>query len=821
MDRILRFRPVILALGLAALPLLGVQPAAAEEAAKSGDLTEVQAHWGMLNKYCSECHNFEDWAGGIAFDVMSADNVHKDAETWEKAMRKLRGRLMPPPGQPRPDEAVLDQFVSAIENYIDATAVADGPHAGHVALHRLNRKEYANAIEDVLALDVDAKSMLPPDTSMDGFDNVANVLQVSPTFLDQYINAARQISMEAVGLSASEPQLKAFEAPSVATQDRHVAGLPLGTRGGFAVDNYFPTDGEYQFSVEIASQEGSVQRSYPTWWLASEHRFILTIDGEEKFTTKLGGPIDMEAVDLRQTPAITEIQNRFQDIKVHVPAGDHTIGVAFVQRSFAESDRIVDQLSPGEGEDNIPLVVRFKLLGPFDAAPVEETASRKKIFSCHPSEKAEQRACAADIMERLARQAYRRPVTHGELQTLMGFYDSGAAQAGFETGVQKSIMAMLASTKFLYRSEPAPENVAQGQSYELTDAELASRLSYFLWSRGPDDELLDLAAAKKLDDPKVLRAQVERMLADPKAKSLADNFAYQWLRIGDVDAIDPDPRLFPDFDADLRIAFKKELTLFVDSVLRSDQSVMRLLDADYTFVDERLARHYGIDDIRGTQFRKIKLDDERRWGLLGKGGLLMLTSYPNRTSPVLRGAYILENIMGTPPAAPPPNVETDLEDTKPGAVATTVRERLEVHRADPSCNMCHGVIDPLGLALENFNAIGQWREKDRWANSVIDAAGQLASGEPVNGPADVRAALLDRPDQFVQTITEKLMTYALGRTTEYEDMPTVRGIVHDSQKEGYTFASLVMGIVKSPQFQMNTLPVVEAAEDGQKQAALQ
>jgi len=815
MKRILRARSVILALGLVALPL-GIQGASAEE----NGLGEVEAHWDMLNKYCTECHNFEDWAGGVAFDVMSADTVHKDAETWEKAIRKLRGRLMPPPGKARPEAAELDGFVSAMENYIDATATADGIHPGHVVLHRLNRKEYAHAIEDVLALKVDAESLLPPDTSMDGFDNVANVLQVSPTFLDQYINAARQISMEAVGLTAAEPQLKAFEAPSVATQWTHVPGLPLGTRGGFAVDNYFPADGTYKFSVEVASQEGSIQRSYPTWWLATEHRFILTIDGQEKFTTKLGGPIDMEAVDLRQTPAITEIQNRFQDIEVQVPAGEHTIGVAFVQRSFAESDRIVDQLSPGEGEDNIPLVVRFKLLGPFDAAPVEETASRQKIFSCHPAETAEQRACAQEIMGRLAREAFRRPVTHGEMQTLMGFYDAGVEQGGFETGVQKSIMAMLASTKFLYRSEPGPQNVAEGESYELSDTALASRLSYFLWSRGPDDELLDLAAANKLDDPKVLRAQVERMLADPRAKSLANNFAYQWLRVGDVDSIDPDPRLFPDFDADLRMGFKQELTMFVDSVLRSDQSVMRLLDADYTFVNERLARHYGIANVRGTQFRKIKLDDERRWGLLGKGGLLMLTSYPNRTSPVLRGAYILENIMGTPPAAPPPNVETDLEDPKPGVAATTVRERLEIHRAEPSCNMCHGVIDPLGLALENFNAIGQWREKDRWANSVIDAAGQLASGQPVKGPEDVRAALISRPEQFVQTITEKLMTYALGRTTEYHDMPTVRDIVHNSAQEGYTFASLVMGIVQSPQFQMNTVPVAEASDDGQKQASL-
>ncbi len=794
---------------LAGLALPVLASTAAHAQANAPALRDVEAKWDLLNEYCVGCHNVEDWAGSLAFDTLSPASVADNAAIFEEAIRKMRGRLMPPPGNERPAAKELDQFVSHLESYLDDIASTEGNNPGHIAIHRLNRREYQKAIEDLLAVDVDAEDLLPPDISSDGFDNVANVLQVSPAFLEQYMQAARAISIKAVAEGEPEPDVASFDAPSLVTQYRHVDGLPLGTRGGFTAENYFPADGEYVFNIDIASVEGSLQRSYPTWWLESQHRF----DGEEVYSATLGGAEDQAAVDLQQTPAITAIQERFMDIRLPVKAGTHTVGVAFVARSFAESDRIVDHLSPGEGQDNIPVAVSFKAFGPMNAVGLPDVPSRRKIFSCYPTNNDEQRPCAEQIMASLARQAFRRPVNADDMTTLMRFYDEGQAQGGFETGVQKSIMAMLASTKFLYRAEPLPEDAKPGEGFPVTDMELASRLSFFLWSRGPDEELLALAEQGTLRETRVLREQVQRMLADPRASALTENFAFQWLKLDDVDAIDPDPRLFPDFDADLRGAFKEELALFVDSILRDDRSVVDLLDAPHSFLNERLARHYGIDSVRGSQFRRVELADERRYGLLGKGGLLLLTSYPNRTSPVLRGAYILETLIGTPPAAPPPGVETDLDARAPGEEIKTLRLRLEAHREQPSCNQCHGVIDPLGLALENFNAIGQWQDMDRYARAPIDAVGQLATGEPVAGPVDLHRALRERPDQFVQALTEKLMTFALGRTVEHFDMPIVRGVVRQAKAADYRFAAIVQGIVESAAFQMKSLPTEEHAAD--------
>lgn len=791
--------------GLALSPLW---LAAAEAPGDEKALKAVADQWSLLTEYCVGCHNSEDWAGSLTFDTYSADTMHENPAMWEAATRKLRGRLMPPPGNDRPDEKAINSFVASVETYLD-TLARGNTHPGHIAVHRLNRKEYENAIEDLLAFHIDAEEYLPSDTVSDGFDNVANVLQVSPSFLEQYMSAARAISIMAIGVANPPPDVASFEAPSLANQYRHVDGLPLGTRGGYAADHYFLADGEYEFNVEIASQEGSLQRSYPTWWLESQHRFILTIDDEEVYSATLGGKEDEEAVDLAQTPAITEIQNRFAKIRIPVSAGTHKLGVAFEARTFAESDRIVDHISPGEGQDNIPVVVSFKAVGPFNAGGLPDVPSRSKIFSCYPADVSQQGPCAREIISTLARQAYRRPVTEDDMKPLMQFYDSGLEQGGFETGIQKGIMAMLGSTKFLYRAEPLPEGAQPGQAYPLTDLELASRLSYFLWSRSPDEELLSIAEQNRLSDSKVLKQQVTRMLADPRAQSLTHNFAFQWLRIEDIDSIDPDPRIYSEFDPDLRRGLKQELELFVDSILRSDRSVIDLLDADYSYLNERLARHYGIDSVRGSQFRKVALQDDRRWGLLGKGGVLMLTSYPNRTSPVLRGAYILDTFIGTPPAAPPPGVETNL-DTQPGETVLTVRQRLEDHRAQPSCNQCHGVIDPMGMALENFDAIGLWRDVDRWAGVDIDAQGRLVTGQQMNGPDDLRAALLARPDQFVWALTSKLMTFALGRTVEYYDMPLVRSIVEQAGNDDYRFAAIVQGIVASPAFQMKAMSEEEA-----------
>jgi len=774
--------------------------------AQEADLDAVKAQWPLFDQYCVSCHNFEDWAGSLAFDTLSPDAVHENRDIFEKVLRKMRGRLMPPPGNEQPAQSDLISFIASMEGYLDSVSVEEGPNPGHIVIHRLNRKEYANAIEDLLAYEVDAEALLPTDATSDGFDNVAEVLQVSPTFLEQYVKAARTISIEAVGSKTPEPDITSYVPPSLATQYRHVAGLPLGTRGGFAVEHYFPADGDYIFGVEIASQEGSLQRSYPTWWLEDEHTFILTVDGEEVFSATLGGYEDAEAVDRLQTPAITEIQRRFQDITIPVPAGKHTIGVTFVARTYAESDRIVDHLSPGETFDNIPIVHGLKTYGPLNVTSVPDVPSRQKIFSCYPGNNDEERRCAIEILSSLARQAFRRPVNDDDLKSLMQFYDNGRSEGGFETGIQKGVMAILASTKFLYRAEPLPEEAEPGEVFPVTDIELASRLSFFLWGRGPDEELITLAETGNLSKPAVLREQIDRMLADPRARSLTENFAYQWLKVDMVDAIDPDPRLFPDFDDDLRHSFKVELAMFIDSILRGDRNVLDLLDANHTYLDERLARHYGIDGVRGTDFRRVELDNKNRWGLLGKGGLLMGSSYPNRTSPVLRGAYLLEHLIGTPPAAPPPDVDIDI-DTKPGQKVLTLRERLENHREQPSCNNCHGVIDPLGLALENFNAVGQWRDIDRFAQAPIDAQGRLASGEPVTNPVDLYTALRGNPDQFIQTLTEKLMTYALGRAVEYYDMPLVRSIVRDVKENDNRFDSIIEGIVMSDAFLMKALPL--------------
>jgi len=779
---------------------------AAENPGSEEALQAVNAKWDLLNEYCVSCHNFEDWAGSLAFDTLSPETIHNNIYVFEKAVRKMRGRLMPPPGNDKPPIEDLDAFIADMEYYLDSIADNGGANPGHISVHRLNRTEYENSVEDLLAYDIDAEALLPPDATSDGFDNVAEVLQVSPTFLEQYIQAARQISIKAVSSEAPEPDVASWVPPSLATQYRHVKGLPLGTRGGFVVDHYFPADGEYTFNVEIASQEGSLQRSYPTWWLEDEHRFILTIDGEEVYTNTLGGYEDAEAVDRLQTPAITEIQRRFQNITVPVSAGKHSVGASFVARTFAESDRTIDHLSPGETMDNIPIVHGMKTYGPLNVTSVPDVPSREKIFSCYPANNDEERGCAVEILSKLARQAFRRPVTDQDIDPLMTFYDNGHAEGGFETGIQKGVMAILASTKFLYRAEPLPNDAEPGEVFPVTDLELASRLSFFLWGRGPDEELLTLAETNKLHEESILNEQIERMLADPRAASLTERFAYQWLNIDGVDSIDPDPRLFPDFDDDLGEAFKQELVMFVDSILRSDRSVLDLLDANHTFVNERLARHYGIDSVRGTQFQKINLENENRWGLLGKGGLLMLTSYPNRTSPVLRGAYVLETLIGTPPSAPPPGIDIDI-DTKPGQRVLTLRERMENHREQPSCNQCHGVIDPLGMALENFNAVGQWRDIDRQARAPIDAKGIMASGQPVTGVADLRDALRSRPDQFVQTLTEKLMTYALGRAVEAHDMPLVRRIVRQANEYDNRFDAIIKAIVESDVFLMKALPL--------------
>jgi hypothetical protein len=790
-------------------------------AAESGAAAESQAsnvpgadqHWGMLKQYCSKCHNAEDWAGGVAFDTMTPQEIPDQAEIWEHAMRKLRGRLMPPPGNPQPDAAAIHSFVGWMENTLD-TAAATRPDPGRVSLHRLNRKEYANAVWDLLRVNVDPNTILPQDDRSDGFDNVASVLQVSPSFLDQYLSAARGIAVDAVGEIPEHPIGTQYVVKNPSTQFFHVDGMPLGTRGGLLVEHEFPADGEYELNI------GNLAIALWVTNLEFKNTLVATLDGKKFWQGDIGGEEDLKAIDQKQDPAVDAINARLKGIRFKATAGPHKVAVTFLHRTFAESDDRLYQQLPGGGQDRILRLGNFEVKGPFNPTGISDTPSRKKIFICHPAGAADEDACAEKIITVLARDAFRRPVTEGDMKLLMKFYHTGRKQkdaaASFDTGIREVVTAVLASPFFLYRAErtpaelvatsstggaaPAPATAAQ--SYRITDLELASRLSFFLWSTVPDEELLSLATADKLHDPQVLAAQVHRMLADPKSLTLSTNFAFQWLGLDRLAEIQPDPNLFP-YAGDPREDYRTEMKLFVDSIFREDHNVMDLLTANYTYVNERLALDYGMNNVRGDQFRRVVLQDPNRFGLLGKGGVLMATAYPNRTAPVLRGAWILERVTGTPPSPPPPAVPS-LKENKNGETPHTVRELMALHRDKPACFACHGVLDPLGFALENFDAVGEWRTKDRIAGTTIDASGVLPDGTKINGPTDLRNALASNPNQFVQTLTEKLMTYATGRAVDYHDMPTIRAIVRESAHDDYRFSTIVMRIVNSDQFQKRT-----------------
>jgi hypothetical protein len=762
--------------------------------------------WGLLQQRCIKCHNSTDWSGGLAFDTMSPHEVAADAEVWEKAVRKLRGRLMPPPGQPQPDQQTVDGFVSWLEDSIDRAA-ADHPDPGSVGLHRLNRTEYAGQIRALLGLEVEVKTLLPKDVSSDGFDNVAAVLRVSPSFLDQYLTAARTVARLAIGRASAKPSSREYRIASGTDQSEHIDGLPLGTRGGMLIEHYFPADGVYEFNIRNFFFGGA---GYVTK-IDQPHRVILTIDDVRVFQAEVGGAEDLKAVDTRFAAAADELQARFNHIRLRISAGNHRVGVAFVQRSFAQSDSPLQPIAELPEMERVPAIPGVDISGPFDVTGVGDTESRRRIFVCHPVTSAEEPACARQILQRLAIQAFRRPVDETDLKPILAFYTMGREAGDFEAGIESGLTAILASTKFLYRAEPLPASAAPGRIHPVDDLSLASRLSFFLWSQGPDAALIDLAVAGRLNEPQQLRSQVHRMLEDPRAQSLVTNFAFQWLTVAKIDNVEPTPTLYPDFDRDLREGFREEMRLFLGSILLSRRSVLELLSSDQTFLNERLARHYGVPNIRGAQFRPVQLSDPNRWGLLGKGAVLMASSYGNRTSPVLRGAWILENLTGTPPTSPPPGVPP-FNESEPGKKVFTVRERLERHRSSPTCNACHGVLDPLGFALENFDVVGAWRTQDLDAGTPIDASGRLAGGAPVSGPAALRQVLVARPQQFVQTLTEKLMTFALGRSLRYQDMPMVRAIVRSADRERDTFESIVQGIVASPAFRLRRVPPVPAAQ---------
>ncbi len=775
-------------LAVLAAGVLCAAPQPAEKSALAGSKPGVDPNQALINRYCTTCHNQKLRTAKLALDVLDLTHPEKDALTWERAIRKLRGGMMPPPGALRPPLEAVNALASYLENSLDKAAAAN-LNPGSVRIHRLNRAEYANAMRDLFGIDVDAAALLPTDDISAGFDNIADVLKVSPSFLDQYIMAARAVARQAIGTPLSAKDTK--------TTFREVdpdVPLPPGAHGGISGKFLAHYEGDYELR-------------------ATGNFAVFTIDGV--------------AADTKG--------------RTHLKAGLHTIMAAMPGRSLTESEGELFGFIPGAAGTgyastgtvpggSLPVnggatnrvrgpATFVTVAGPFNpTGDPMDTVSRTRIFVCRAPDPKEETACASRILSNLARKAFRRPVTSNDLAPLMHFYNEGRKAGTFETGIENAMVAMLASAKFLYRVEPPPSGASPGSIYRLDDTELASRLSFFLWSSIPDDELLAAAEQGKLRDPDVLDHQVRRMLADQRAKTLTTNFAFEWLKVRDMDAMEPDPYVYPSFNRDLRVALKREIELFIDSIFREDHSVVDLLNANYTFVNERLAAHYGLPNVRGDEFRRVTLTDPSRFGLLGKGAVLMVTAYPNRTSPVLRGSYILENILGTPPSPPPPNVPP-FKENKEGEKAKTVREIMEEHRANPTCNACHGVMDPLGFSLENFDTIGSYRTMDRFTRTKIDTGGKLVDGTLVNGPNDLRAALLKRHDQFVQTLTEKLLSYALGRGIQYYDMPNVRKIVKDSARDNYRFSTIVKGMVMTPEFQSSTVESVKAQSSGAKEVA--
>src|SRR5499425_1160530 len=762
------------------------------------------SQWSTIQTYCFGCHNEGVRAGNLLLDQLGAESVAQHPEIFEKAVRKLRGRQMPPPGILQPSQQEIDALVGWLESTLDESSKTH--LAGRVAVQRLNRTEYANAVKDLLAVEIDPNQYLPADIAVDGFSNIAAALTVSPAFLEQYINAAREVSRIALGTPTPEVFKASFPPPATGDQDGYVDGMPLGTRGGTRFEYTFRADGEYRFTIKDLDFG-----LYPRG-VENETTVVMLIDRKEVFRQKVGGDADREFVDRGGgAPAGAKIMQRFADIPVQVKAGVREVVVTFIERSRVATDDLVAGGSQYfgfafKGYLRLPRVVgSIQVVGPYEATGSTRTRSREKLFICKPEVPEQERACAERITQDLAGRAFRRPVTKEDIGRLMAFYDAGhEGSGGFNAGIEQMVTAVLVSPDFLYRGIARPQEGKDTKFQALSDLELASRLSFFLWKRAPDDELLKLAKKGELRRPAVLDAQVGRMLAAPQAETLVTDFAFRWLDLLEVEKFAWDKQIFPEFSTELRQDVATEIDLFLRSILLEDKNVEQLLTADYTFLNERLARHYGITTVSGAQFRRVHLEDENRYGLLGKGAVLLHTSYGNRTSPVVRGAWVLDKLRGTPPAPPPPNVVTDLT-TPPGAQPKTMRAMLEQHRADPTCNMCHGVIEPHGLPLERFTVTGQWRDADWQAEAPIDSKVTMPDGRDIEGPADLRRALLGRPEQFVQALTAKLMMYALGREIAPYDMPQVRAIVRDAAKNDYRFSSIVEGIVSSDAFRMQAL----------------
>jgi len=775
-------RPIALlaALLLPAAPVLAAQNA-------GGTLAE---RWSMLDTYCGKCHNATDWAGGLAFDTMSSKDVPHDIDIWEATVRKLRGNLMPPPGEKQPTQAQRDELVGWLETSLDARR--ETPRAGHVAAQRLSRDEYANAVRSLLGVEVKAEDMLPPEIELEGFANIAASLSTSPAFLDQYISAARFISARAVG--SATPKM------GKATYGNQPGGtMPLGAGRGVRFKHHFPADGEYHFSV-VNDMTGSSANSTPSLF---RQTVVMFLDGKEVFRGYFGGKEDLGLADKEGVAGGAKVMARFRNIPVKVTFGMHEIVFATMERAQVLSDANTGGGFGGGGGGGPSSV---EVTGPYGQAGFSAGTSRDRIFICNAYTEPEEKPCAEKIARHLATQAYRRPVTAADVQRLMGFYATGRKEIGnFVGGVQEIVMAVIASPDFLYRSIQPRD---QKRPRPLTALELASRLSFFLWSDVPDDELRQVAISGRLTKPAVYEKQVRRMLTDKRASALVTNFAMRWLNVDDLDAVKPDPELYRGFNNGLREDFATEMRLFLSEVLLDNKSVLELLSADYTYLNNRLAQHYGVRGLQGTTFRRVQLIDANRYGLLGKGAVLLRTSYPDRTSPVLRGAWVLEKLLNTMTSPPPPGVETNLSAAE-GAKPTTLRGRLEQHRAAKSCSQCHGVIDPIGLAMENFDVIGAYRTRDNGLE--VDASTVLPNGVAINGVAQLREALLARPDQFAQTMVQKLLMYGTGREVEAADMPQVRQIVRNVKPAGYHFFDLVMGVVKSDAFRLQAPAPLEPA----------
>jgi mono/diheme cytochrome c family protein len=760
----------------------------------------LDAQYGALVKqYCVTCHNDRLRTAELSLEKRDVANIPADAETWEKVIRKLRRGAMPPPGARRPDSAAYEGLTAWLEGEIDRAAEAH-PNPGRPLPHRLNRAEYANAVRDLLAVDVgDVAALLPADDSAYGFDNIADVLGVSSVLLERYVTAAGRISALAVGDPDVAPGSETFVLRQDYSQDQHVEGQPFGTVGGVMASYTFPLDAEYELSATLMRTNVDAARG-----LEDPRQVEFTLDGERVFLTSIGGTsVGMPGTDagkpkLSRSDAV-DAQLR---VRVKVKAGPRAVGVAFLQRSLGENTRRLQPFrSSLDSYDatGMPHIRTLSIAGPFNPTGPGDTPSRRRIFICKPANAALEEACATRILSTLARRAYRMPPTSVDMQRLLDFYKAGRRDGTFEMGIQRALHRILASPKFVLRVEQEPPAVAPGAVYAVNDYELASRLSFFLWSSIPDDELLNAAAQGRLRTPAALERQVRRMLADPRADALVANFGGQWLQLRNLRNSVPNEDLFPEFDDNLRQAFQRETELFFNSIVREDHNVLDLLTADYTFVNERLAKHYRIPNVYGSQFRRVTIADEARRGLFGQGSILTSTSNANRTSPTVRGKWILANLIGMPPSPPPANVPP-LKETAEGAAAVNIRVQMEEHRSNPQCASCHKLMDPLGFAMENFNAVGAWRTRDN--GSPIDASGQFFDGSRLDGVTGLRRVLVEHPDIFVGTLTEKLMTYALGRGLDHHDMPAVRRVVRDAAGHEYRFSSLVLGIVNSTPFRM-------------------